>query len=94
MSLYRKRLRKIIYGTETAAGKVFDIILILTIILSVLLVMLDSVDEYHRSNPVFFKKAEWVFTILFTIEYITRIYVIRYPSSYIFSFFGGLFNHY
>ena len=88
MGLYKKRLRKIIYGTETTAGKAFDIILILTIILSVLLVMLDSVNEYHHSYLVLFKKAEWVFTILFTIEYFTRIYVIRYPSSYILSFFG------
>ena len=88
MSLYKKRLKRIIYGTDTKSGIVFDVLLILTILLSVLLVMLDSVNEYHISNPTFFKNSEWVFTILFTLEYAVRIYVIRFPSSYIFSFFG------
>ena len=88
MSLSKKKLKKIIYGTDTKSGRVFDVLLILTILFSVLLVMLDSVTEYHTSNPTFFKNAEWVFTILFTIEYAVRIYVIRLPSSYIFSFFG------
>ena len=50
--------------------------------------MLDSVTEYHNSYGDIFFQAEWIFTILFTIEYFLRIYCIRLPSSYMFSFFG------
>ena len=50
--------------------------------------MLDSVSEYHDSYGKVFVQIEWIFTILFTLEYILRIYCIRLPSSYIFSFFG------
>ncbi|MBA65980.1 MAG: ion transporter [Candidatus Marinimicrobia bacterium] len=88
MGKIKDQLRKIIFGTETLSGRLFDILLIIAIISSVLIVMLDSVLEYHNAYGNIFLKAEWIFTILFTIEYLTRIYCIRLPSSYIFSFFG------
>ncbi|MFZ9003860.1 MAG: ion transporter [Robiginitalea sp.] len=69
-------------------GKWFDLILIFVIVISVILVMLESVDEidakYHEQLLAF----EWVVTIFFTIEYIARIICIRKPSKYIFSFYG------
>ena len=88
MGKIKDQLRKIIFGTETLSGRLFDILLIIAIISSVLIVMLDSVLEYHNSYGDIFLKAEWIFTILFTIEYLLRIYCIRLPSSYMFSFFG------
>ena len=88
MGKIKDDLRKLIFGTEAISGRLFDILLIVAIISSVLVVMLDSVLEYHNSYGDIFLKAEWIFTILFTIEYLLRIYCIRLPSSYMFSFFG------
>ena len=88
MGKIKDGLRNLIFGTETISGRLFDILLIVAIISSVLVVMLDSVLEYHNSYGDIFLKAEWIFTILFTIEYLLRIYCIRLPSSYMFSFFG------
>ena len=69
-------------------GKLFDVVLIITIILSIITVLLDSVVEYNQQYGHIFNIAEWTFTIMFTVEYILRIYSIRRPFSYIFSFFG------
>ena len=88
MGKVKDQLKKIIFGTETFGGRLFDVLLIFAIITSVLIVMLDSVTEYHNSYGDIFFQAEWIFTILFTIEYFLRIYCIRLPSSYMFSFFG------
>jgi len=88
LSKIKDQLKIIIFGTETFAGRLFDILLILAIISSVLIVMLDSVLEYHNSYGNIFLIAEWIFTVVFTIEYLLRIYCIRLPASYMFSFFG------
>lgn len=84
----RNKIKQIIFGTDTTFGKLFDIILIISILLSVIFVMLDSVAVYRENYNQIFIIAEWIFTILFTLEYLLRIYCIRLPSSYIFSFFG------
>ena len=84
----RDKIKLIIFGTDTLSGKLFDIILIIAIALSVILVMFDSISEYKANYNEIFIIAEWIFTILFTIEYFLRIYCVRLPSSYIFSFFG------
>ena len=70
------------------AGRTFDLILILSIALSVLAVVLDSVASVHARWGDELYIAEWGFTILFTIEYILRILSVKQPSKYIFSFFG------
>lgn len=88
MSEFRDRVKIIIFGTDTTAGKLFDVVLIITIILSIIVVLLDSVTEYHQNNEDIFYIAEWIFTIMFTAEYLLRIFCIRRPVSYIFSFFG------
>ena len=88
MNPIREKIKIIIFGTDTKAGRIFDILLIITIVLSIITVMLDSVDDYHLRYGALFNIAEWIFTILFTIEYLLRIYSIRRPLSYIFSFFG------
>jgi voltage-gated potassium channel len=88
MSVLKENIKSIIFGTTTTAGKAFDLILIISILFSIILVMLDSITGYHDAYGKTFYLFEWVLTILFTIEYILRIYCIRLPSSYIFSFFG------
>ncbi len=85
---FRSRLFEIIYLSDTDAGKWFDIGLILIILLSVLIVMLDSVAGLHSAYGDWFYVVEWSFTILFTIEYGLRIYAVKTPFRYIFSFFG------
>jgi len=88
MSVLKENIKSIIFGTTTPAGKAFDIALIISILVSIILVMLDSINGYHSIYGETFYLLEWVLTILFTLEYGLRIYCIRLPKSYIFSFFG------
>ncbi len=88
MSTLKEQIKIIIFGTDTKMGKLFDVVLIITIILSIITVLLDSVVEYNQQYGHIFNIAEWTFTIMFTVEYILRIYSIRRSFSYIFSFFG------
>ena len=88
MSNLKEKIKLIIFGTNTPTGKIFDLILIISIVLSVALVMLDSVAELQQKYGIYFRQMEWAFTLLFTIEYFLRVFTIRRPSSYIFSFFG------
>lgn len=87
-NLLRQKIHIIIYGTNTVAGRLFDLILLGLILLSVFLVMLETVkgfdEKYHYQLIIF----EWVITIFFTLEYILRIATINKPRKYIFSFFG------
>ncbi|MCF6288191.1 MAG: ion transporter [Proteobacteria bacterium] len=85
---WQAKIFKIIYHADTPAGKWFDIVLIVFIILSVLTVILDSVNELNFNYGKLLKYAEWFFTIIFTIEYILRLISIKKPMSYVFSFFG------
>ena len=84
----RFRLHEIIFEADTPAGKLFDVLLILSIVVSVVLVMLDSVSSIQQSYGDLLYLGEWVFTILFTIEYILRLYSVGRPISYATSFFG------
>ncbi|WP_020410502.1 ion transporter [Hahella ganghwensis] len=87
-SRLRQKLYIIIFHANTPLGKAFDIALIAGILISVLTVMLDSVKALHEQYGNWFMVAEWTFTILFTIEYLVRIYCIERPIRYIFSFYG------
>ena len=82
------KLHEIIFGANTRSGKLFDVILFYIIIASILLVMLESVRELDQKYHLLFKIFEWVITILFSIEYITRIITIKNPRKYVFSFYG------
>jgi voltage-gated potassium channel len=84
----KHRLRIIIFGTDTRAGKLFDIVLLWAILLSILLVMLESLPALKAKYYSYFKIAEWIITGLFTIEYFLRIWVVQKKTGYIFSFFG------
>ncbi len=85
---WRDRLHEIIYEADTKEGKLFDVVLLILILVSILVVMLESVKSYNESYGDLLNYAEWVITILFTIEYIARIISIRKPKEYIFSFYG------
>jgi len=85
---WRQRLYEIIYEADTPAGKWFDILLLILIVISVVVVSLESVQSYHEKYGEIFDKIEWAVTIIFTLEYILRVITIKRPSSYIFSFFG------
>ena len=85
---WKYQLRRIIFEADTPAGKWFDILLIALILVSVTIVMLDSVHSIHDKYAEFFRYAEWFFTILFTIEYVLRLICVRKPLNYAFSFFG------
>ena len=87
-----EQLRKEIYDTifeaETPRGKLFDVALLLVILASVVVIMLDSIDELRANYGPTLVGLEWVFTGLFTIEYLLRLYCVRYPRRYALSFFG------
>lgn len=85
---WKTKLYQIIYEADTAAGKWFDIILIIAILFSILLVMLESVESFDAKYHNFLNTSEWIITILFTLEYFARILVIKKPTKYIFSFYG------
>lgn len=87
-SRLRKHLYVIIFGAATPAGKAFDIALIGLIIMSVVAVMLDSVAVYRLAYGDWLLAAEWIFTILFTLEYVVRLYCTPQPLRYARSFYG------
>jgi voltage-gated potassium channel len=88
INVIRKRLYEIIYEADTPAGKWFDIGLLILILISVIVVMLESVASLHQAYGYYFNIIEWIVTILFTIEYLLRIWTINKPKAYIFSFYG------
>jgi len=85
---WRHRLHEIIYEADTKEGKLFDIVLLIAIIASIIFVMLESVKSFDEKLYEFLNIAEWIITILFSIEYILRIVAIKKPFRYIFSFYG------
>jgi voltage-gated potassium channel len=85
---WQHRLHEIIFEADTPLGKAFDVILLISIAASVIIVMLESVPSlYLRYGPVFLT-LEWVFTILFTIEYVARLIAVRRALLYALSFYG------
>jgi voltage-gated potassium channel len=85
---FRSQIYIIIFGTDTPAGKLFDLLLIYTILFSVVIVIIDSVSVFAIPYGYYLNVLEWVLTIAFTIEYAMRIYVSPKPWGYIRSFYG------
>lgn len=79
---------EIIFESDTTAGKAFDVGLLISIVLSVIVVMLESVQSTKAQWGEYFIIAEWFFTILFTLEYIARLWIVLNKRKFIFSFFG------
>src|SRR5690606_20575365 len=78
----RERVYRVIFHSDTFSEKLFDVLLIAAISLSVGAVMLESVAEIRQRHGLTLYRIEWVFTIVFTIEYVTRICVSPKPSHY------------
>jgi voltage-gated potassium channel len=87
-SRWRLKLHEIIFEADTPAGKWFDVLLILSILISVVMVMLDSVSAIQKTHGRILLLGEWFFTILFTIEYGLRLLSVGRPLAYATSFFG------
>lgn len=85
---WKQKLHEVIFEADTRAGKWFDIILLALIILSVTAVMLESVPSIDLLYGEELRVLEWIFTILFTLEYIARLVSIGKPLKYVFSFYG------
>ncbi|MBE0667918.1 MAG: ion transporter [Bacteroidales bacterium] len=88
MKFNKKKVYEIIFEADTREGKAFDVTIIVLILISILLVLVDSIAALHEKHKVVLYTAEWVITGIFLIEYILRIYVLDKPFRYIFSFFG------
>lgn len=82
------KVYEVIFESDTPAGKAFDIGLLVSIVLSVIVVMLESVQSIKTQWGEYFLIAEWIFTILFTLEYLGRLWVVLNKRKFIFSFFG------
>lgn len=88
MNKFKQKLYEIIFEADTPAGKLFDVVLLIVIMLSVILVMLESVPSIAANNLQTLHIFEWIITGIFTVEYILRILIIKKPIRYIFSFYG------
>ncbi len=84
----KEKIHEIIFEADTPNGKLFDVVLMIVIIASVLVVLLETVPTLHDNYFTVFYVLEWVFTIIFTIEYILRLYCVYRPIKYATSFFG------
>lgn len=88
LSPHQLKLHEIIFEADTKAGKLFDVLLLITILASVFVVMLDSVASINAEYGELLFVAEWIFTILFSVEYLLRLYSIGHSSMYARSFYG------
>ncbi len=84
----KQQVNDVIFGYDSRAGKLFDVVLIFMIVISVSAVLFDSVDSYNDRYGEILLRLEWFFTILFTIEYILRLYSTENLKRYVFSFYG------
>jgi voltage-gated potassium channel len=90
---WQQRWYEIIFEADTPAGKAFDVGLLVVILISVAVVMLESVpnpklEEIHPRLPIWLHQIEWAITLLFSLEFLARIACVAKPSLYTFSFFG------
>lgn len=88
LTSFKQKLWEIIFEAETPTGKFFDVALLWAIILSVTAVMLESIQSIHNQYHTQLLIIEWVCTIIFSLEYVLRIWLVRRPKRYIFSFYG------
>lgn len=84
----RKRCFDIVFGYDSPAGRAFDVALVIVILVSVLVVLADSVSALNQRLGALFNALEWSFTLLFTVEYVVRLWIVRQPIRYARSFYG------
>ena len=88
MKSIKEELYEIVFEADTPSGKLFDLVLLFVILVSVILVMLESVPSIARNYLNILKTSEWIITAIFSIEYALRILIVKKPLRYIFSFYG------
>jgi voltage-gated potassium channel len=88
MSSTKQKIYEIIFEADTPAGKLFDVALLFVIIISVGLVLLESVPAIRDNHYQLLRILEWCITIIFSIEYMLRVAIVKKPLRYIFSFYG------
>jgi len=84
----RSRIHEVIFEADTPLGKAFDLALLLAILASMVSVMLESVTSIREQYGDALRVVEWILTILFTVEYVLRLYSVLRPLAYARSFFG------
>lgn len=80
-SNFRNRLCLIVFRSDTPPGRIFDTILLWMILLTILAVILESMSSFRRDYIDLIRAAEWFFAVLFTIEYILRVYAVINPGN-------------
>lgn len=85
---WRLRVHRVIWESDTPAGRLFDEVVVAAIVISVVVVIFDSVRGWHMSYRTFFVISEWFFTLLFTVEYLARLATVQQRWRYARSFFG------
>ncbi|MEO9803341.1 MAG: ion transporter [Reichenbachiella sp.] len=85
---WQQKIHEVIFGYHTVAGRLFDIALLIAIVVSVLVVMLESVNDVEEDYGVELRMIEWLFTFLFSVEYLARILSSPRPTKYVTSFMG------
>ncbi len=85
---WKRKLHETLYEADTPSGEIFNIALFIVIIASIVFVMLESIGTVDAEYHDFLNTAEWVITILFSLEYIARVITVKKPFKYIFSFLG------
>jgi voltage-gated potassium channel len=88
MPSFRQKVHEVVFEAETRSGKAFDLFLLAAILLSVIAVCLESVQTVAAEHGRLLRVVEWVFTALFSLEYIARLYCVTSPARYATSFFG------
>ncbi|WP_321997181.1 ion transporter [Draconibacterium orientale] len=88
MSSTKQKIYEIIFEADTPAGKLFDVALLFVIIISVALVLLESVPAIRDNHYQLLRILEWCITIIFSVEYMLRVAIVKKPLRYIFSFYG------
>ena len=84
----RRRLHEIIFESDTRAGRAFDICLLWVVVLSVVVVVIESMGSVRATHGDLLRALEWTFTILFSIEFVLRLVAVKWPARYALSFFG------
>lgn len=84
----RDQIYEIIFESDTPAGKNFDVALFVFIIISIIVVLFESVESYRINHQNTFRMIEWGLTFIFLIEYLLRLYAVRRPLNYALSFYG------
>lgn len=84
----KERLHRVIFEADTTSGKLFDVALLLVILISIVIVSLESVESINQRHDHLLRGLEWAITVMFTVEYLLRLYCTKHSKKYATSFYG------